>query len=240
MDRKIGRICTICARGGSEGVKGKNIRPLLGKPLIVYSIEQARQSKLFYAIAVSSDSDEILAVAKQAGADYMVKRPSGLAKHTSPKLPAIRHCVETVEHLSNRQYQIVVDLDATSPLRDADDIIKAVALLEKKDVSNVITGTPARRSPYFNLVELADNGTVCLSKQPLKSVTRRQDSPQCFDMNASIYVWKRDALFNKSSLFNKDTLLYVMPQERSFDLDGEVDFIIIERLMEHTVRKSQK
>ncbi len=225
------RLCTICARGGSEGVKGKNIRSLLGKPLIAYSIEQARKSEIFNAVAVSSDSDEILTVAENAGVDYLIRRPSELAQSTSPKLPVIRHCVQEVERIANDRYDVIVDLDATSPLRVKEDIINAVKLLEEKNVSNVITGAPARRSPYFNLVEVNEKGIVHLSKSLPSSVTRRQDSPKCFDMNASIYVWKHDVLFNKTTLFNEDTLLYEMPEDRSIDIDSELDFDFVTFIM---------
>lgn len=225
------RLCTICARGGSEGVKGKNIRPLLGKPLIAYSIEQARQAGIFVAIAVDSDSEEILSVAAATGVDYLIRRPAELATSTAPKLPVIRHCVEAVEMLAGERYETIVDLDATSPLRNVEDIAGVVELLESRQVSNVITGTPARRSPYFNLVELDANGVVRLSKSLPVSVTRRQDSPKCFDMNASIYAWKRDVLLNRTTLFNEDTLLYIMQEDQSVDLDSEIDFAIIEKLM---------
>ncbi len=230
------RLCTICARGGSEGVKGKNIRPLLGKPLIVYSIEQARQTGLFAAIAVDSDSEEILSVAAGAGVDYLIRRPAELATRTAPKLPVIRHCVEAVEKLAGDRYETIVDLDATSPLRNVEDIIRVVELLESRQVSNVITGTPARRSPYFNLVELNEGGVVRLSKSLPVSVTRRQDSPMCYDMNASIYAWKRDVLLSSSSIFNADTLLYVMPEERSIDVDSEIDFGFVEYIMKKNSR----
>lgn len=226
------RICSICARGGSQGVKGKNVRLLLGKPLIVYSIEQALQSGLFEAIAVSSDSEEILSIAKNAGVEYLVHRPAELAQNTSPKLPVIIHCMEEVERTTHQYYDVIVDLDATSPLREVQDIVNVVGMLEEKRVSNVITGMPARRSPYFNLVEINEKGVVQLSKTFPEAVTRRQDSPRCYDMNASIYAWTREGLLKNRAIFNRDTLLYVMPEERSFDLDSEVDFLIIERLME--------
>ncbi len=225
------RLCTICARGGSEGVKGKNIRLLLGKPLIVYSIEQAKQAGIFAALAVSSDNEEILAVAQSAGVDYLIRRPAELAQNISPKLPVIRHCVQTVEQLANQRYETIVDLDATSPLRDAEDIVKVVAMLENKHVANVITGAPARRSPYFNLVEVNARGTVQLSKSLPVAVARRQDSPQCYDMNASIYAWRHDALLESPTVFNDDTLLYVMPEERSIDIDSESDFDFVEYIM---------
>lgn len=231
MDRKINRICTICARGGSKGVKNKNIRDLHGRPLIAYSILQARESGLFDCIAVSSDSEEILAVAKKCGVDYLVKRPDELATDQAAKLPAIRHCVSEVERIIGYGFDTIVDLDATSPLRISDDIIQCVQLLEDRMVSNVITGAPARRSPYFNLVEVGEEGVAKLSKRLEKPVVRRQDAPKCYDMNASIYVWSREALFDSPSIFNADTLLYEMPEERSIDIDSELDFKFVEFIM---------
>ena len=227
----MSRICTICARGGSKGVNNKNLRPLAGKPLIAHTLEQARSSGLFELIAVSSDSPEILETSRGHGADLMVVRPPELATDAAAKLPAIRHCVEEAEKFAGERFEVVVDLDATSPLRLAQDIRGAIELLETRGVSNVITAAPARRSPYFNLVELGEHGVVQLSKPPTKSIVRRQDSPQCFDMNASIYVWRRDALFEHPTVFAPDTLLFVMPEERSIDIDSELDFEIVELMM---------
>lgn len=225
------RLCTICARGGSKGVKGKNIRPLLGKPLIAHSIEQAKASALFEAIAVSSDSDLILEISMKSGVDYLIKRPGELATDQAAKLPVIRHCVAEVELQKGYSFDIIVDLDATSPLRSIEDIRRAAALLEESGAGNVITAMPSRRSPYFNLVELNANGVVGLSK-PMKTViVRRQDAPKCYDMNASIYVWKRQVLFASDTIFNEDTKLYVMPEERSIDIDSELDFEFVEFLM---------
>ena len=222
------RICTICARGGSKGVKNKNIRTLLGKPLIAHSILQAKASGLFDCIAVSSDSDEILATAGKWGADYLIKRPDELATDQSAKLPVIQHCVAEVECISGQTFDVVVDLDATSPLRIPEDIVGSVRLLEERGVSNVITGAPARRSPYFNMVEVDEHGVPRLSKQLNTPVVRRQDAPKCYDMNASIYVWRRDTLFSCPTIFNSDTLLYDMPEERSIDIDSELDFRFVE------------
>ena len=227
----MSRICTICARGDSKGVKNKNIRDLVGKPLIAYTLEQARASGLFDLIAVSSDSPAVLDIARDHGADLLVERPAKLATDTAAKLPAICHCVERAERVNGERFDVVVDLDATSPLRLVADIQDAVAMLEREKVSNVITAAPARRSPYFNLVELGEDGVVGLSKPLRKSIVRRQDSPKCFDMNASIYVWRRAALFDNPTVFNADTRLFVMPEERSTDIDNELDFEIVEFLM---------
>ncbi|MFM7649821.1 MAG: flagellar modification protein B, partial [Acidimicrobiaceae bacterium] len=99
------------------------------------------------------------------------------------------------------------------------------------NADNVITGTPAHRSPYFNLVETNEQGIVHLSKQLPVSVDRRQDSPQCFDMNASIYVWRRNVLFENKTLFTNNTRLFVMPRERSIDIDSQNDFEVVEWMM---------
>ena len=225
------RLCTICARGGSKGVPGKNVRPLAGKPLIVHSIEQARDSGLFDLLAVSSDSEQILRVCRDAGVEMLIDRPPEMATDQAGKLPAIRHCVAAVEERTDETYDVLVDLSATSPLRLPEDIRQAVALLEERWVSNVITGSPSSHSPYFNLVERDAEGFVHLSKRPAEPILRRQDSPACFDMNGSIYVWRRDVFMAEQAVFYDDTLLHAMPDERSQDIDTELDFTIIELLM---------
>jgi len=223
-------LCTICARAGSKGVANKNLRLINNKPLIVYSIEQAIASKLFDQIVVSSDSKDIREVALANGATFCVDRPAELATDTAPKLPAIKHCVENAEKKFG-QFEVIVDLDATAPLREPSDIIGALELLKSTQADNVITGTPAHRSPYFNLVEADANGIVSLSKPTATVVARRQDSPQCFDMNASIYVWRRQALFTNENLFTGNTRLFVMPRERSLDIDSQADFEMVEWMM---------
>lgn len=227
------RICTICARGGSKGVKNKNLRQLLGKPLIAHSIIQAKNSNLFDVIAISSDSNEILQVGKDYGVDYTIKRPEELATDTAAKLPVIQHCVKKVEQLSNLQFDTITDIDATSPLRSIEDLRNAIYMFEKhKEASNLITASPARRSPYFNLVENGEDGYVRLSKSLEKAIVRRQDAPKAYDMNASIYVWNRETFFNAKSVFMDNTILYIMPEERSQDIDSELDFEIVQLLAE--------
>lgn len=223
------KLCTICARGGSKGVPGKNIRLLHGKPLIAYSVEQARASGLFAHIAVSSDSDDILAAASAAGADIAIKRPAEMASDTAGKLPAIAHAVTQAEAISGKRFALAVDLDATSPLRLPEDITGAVMLQQQTGAKSVITGAIAHRSPYFNLVEADAQGIVHVSKP--SNVLRRQDSPACYDMNASIYVWQRDALLVDPKVFYDDTRLFEMPRDRSFDIDDELDFAIVELIL---------
>lgn len=224
-------LCTICARGGSKGVVGKNARDLVGKPVLAWSIAQARETGLFDAIAFSSDSDALLDAALKAGADIAVKRPDEMATDTAPKLPAIRHCLEQAIAQTGKTPEIFVDLDVTSPLRLASDITGAVALLRESGARNVITGAPARRSPYFNLVEQRTDGSVGLSKPTNPPITRRQDAPRCFDMNASIYVWRVATFLEQPAVFYPDTRLFEMPEERSIDIDSDLDFTLVELLL---------
>lgn len=239
-DKMVGkRICTICARGGSKGVKNKNIRDMLGKPLIAYSLIQARESRLFDAIGVSSDSDMILSVAKEWGVEYLIKRPNELALDQSAKVPVIRHAVLTIEGITGQKFDTTVDLDATSPLRNVSDITECIRLLENYGHCNVITATPSHRSPYFNMVELEGNNIPQLSKKLMTPVVRRQDAPRCFDMNASIYVWNRETLMQQDSLFHDTTGLYIMPAERSLDIDQELDFEIVTYLMKRKLKNNE-
>jgi N-acylneuraminate cytidylyltransferase/CMP-N,N'-diacetyllegionaminic acid synthase len=225
------RLCTICARGGSKGVKGKNLRILGGRPLIAHSLEQAQMSGLFKLIAVSSDAADILAAARRYGADLLIERPAELACDRAAKVPAIRHAVLSAEAQARQRYDTLVDLDVTSPLRTVDDIRGAIRLLEETRASSVITGTPARHSPYFNMVERRPDGSVALCKTVDPPVERRQDAPACFDMNASIYVWRRDRFLADPRVFYADTQLFEMPPERSVDVDSELDFAYIEVLL---------
>ena len=228
------RICSICARGGSKGVINKNIRILMGKPLIAHTILQAKEANCFDCIVVSSDSQDILNISKEFGVDYVVQRPDEMASDQTAKLPAIQHCIRTIEEITHCEYDTIVDLDATSPLRIIDAIHKSIEMLENSlDTNNLITGTPSRRSPYFNLVELNEKGFVRRSKNLDNPIIRRQDSPKCFDMNASIYLWKRKAFYQVKTVITDETRLFVMPEERSIDIDSELDFEIVKLLMKN-------
>lgn len=224
-------LCTICARGGSKGVKNKNIRELMGKPLIAYTIEQAKASKLFKHIVVSTDSDEIANIAKEYGAEVFFKRNAEMASDTAGKLDVIKDAFRRSEEYYHTTFDYLVDLDATAPLRNIEDIINSFKQFKENDNDNLITAMPSRRSPYFNIVEQGKNNKVCLSKKLEISILRRQDAPKCYDMNASIYIWKRDAILNEKSIFLEKTGLYIMPEERSIDIDSELDFKFVELLM---------
>lgn len=224
-------LCTICARGGSKGVKNKNIKELNGKPLIAYTIEQAKDSGLFEHIVISTDSETIANVAKEYGAEVFFKRSAEMASDTAGKLDVIKDAFKRSEEHYNRTFDYLVDLDATAPLRSAEDIINSFNQFKGNDNDNLITAMPSRRSPYFNLVEQDKDGKVYLSKTLNDTIVRRQDAPKSYDMNASIYIWKREVILNENTLFLEKTGLYVMPEERSIDIDTELDYQFVEFLM---------
>jgi CMP-N-acetylneuraminic acid synthetase len=221
-------ICTVCARGGSKGLPQKNIRPLCGKPLIAYTIEQALAANIFEGIYVSTDCDKIAKIAEEYGAIVPFRRPEDLASDSAGKIPVIEHLVNYIEKGSYTP-DIVVDLDPTSPLRNVEDIINTVNML-KKNVDVVITGFLSNKNPYFNMVEKKRDDFVRLSKESSELYVSRQTSPAVYSMNASIYVWWRDAL-KKGIWGNKNVAFYEMPLERSIDIDSYLDWKIVEQLM---------
>jgi CMP-N-acetylneuraminic acid synthetase len=221
-------VATICARGGSRGVPRKNIRPLGGKPLIVHTIETARKCRLINRIIVSTDDREIAETARKAGAEVPFMRPNELARDDTPKLPVIKHAVQFLESQGYRP-DIVVDLDPTSPLRTEKDIEACIRMVTTGEADNVFSVTRASKSPYFNMVEIID-GRVRLVKPPDSPAKRRQDAPEVYDMNASIYVWKRDALMNNDTLFLEKTRIYLMPKW-AIDIDDETDFEFVEYML---------
>ena len=224
-------LCTICARGGSKGVKNKNIKEFLGKPLIAYTIEQAKACGLFEHIVISTDSDDIAEIGKEFGAEVFFKRDAKMSSDTAGKLEVIKDAFIRSEEYYNKTFDYLIDLDATAPLRNVEDIINSFNQFLDANNDNLITAMPSRRSPYFNLVELDTDGRVDLSKKLDVTILRRQDAPRSYDMNASIYIWKRDVILNQNSIFLKNTGLYVMPEERSIDIDSELDFKFVEFLM---------
>ena len=224
-------LCSICAREGSKGVPNKNIKEIAGKPLIAFSIQQALESNLFDKIVVSTDSDEIRKIAKKYGAESWFSRPTGLSKDNSPKIPVIKHALEESEKKFNYKFGHIIDLDITAPLRNVEDIRQAYKIFLKDGFDNLITGTRSRKNPYFNMIEIT-NGKVELSKQLKDMPVNRQQSPQVYDMNASIYIWTRDFLLKENSLFSGSLGFYEMPEDRSIDIDSPLEWEIVKMLLE--------
>lgn len=226
-------LCTICARGGSKSVKNKNMLPLLGKPLISHSIRQALRWGKAEHIVVSTDSDKIVKVAKKYGAEVPFMRPRELATDTASKIMAIRHALTECEKIYGKKFDIVVDLDASSPVRRISDIEGCHRVFKKKNAQSAFSVVHAHRNPYFNMVEEKKDGFVKICKRPKKLIVRRQEVPEVYNMNASIYFYKREFLLDKRNKtpFSKKSAVYVMDDSAGYDIDRKIDFKFIELLM---------
>ena len=222
-------LCTICMRSGSKGIRNKNLLKIGNKDLMSFTIKQAADSRLFSNIIVSTDSTKILTKAKRYGASGWFLRPKKLSRDKTGKIIVIKHALQMAEIFFNKTFDYIVDLDVTSPLRKINDIKKSLKLIKRKDGENLISGSVSRRSPYFNMVTVNKNHVrkVINSK---KQINRRQAAPKTFDLNASIYIWKRKTLLTKKTLFNKKTVFFEMPPERSIDIDNHFDLKVVQSL----------
>jgi CMP-N,N'-diacetyllegionaminic acid synthase len=222
-------ICTICARKGSRGIKNKNLVKINGKPLILHTLEQAKKINFIDTIVVSTDSKKIQ---KLVGKKYSwFLRPKQLSDHKSSKILAIRHGLEMTEKKNNCKYDIIIDLDITSPLRIKSDIINSFKKFEKNKLKNLFSVCHPRKNPYFNIVELKK--TKKTRYAPVKNYRNfysRQSAPVVYEMNAAIYIWKRKSLISKRPLFNNKSGIFVMPRERSFDIDDKLDLKLVKFL----------
>lgn len=226
-------LATICARGGSKGVKNKNIRLLAGKPLIAHTIEQLKRWGKASEIVVSTDSLEIASIAKDYGAMVPFMRPDELATDAIGKIPVIRHALRESENILHKTYEAVIDLDATAPIRTLKDLENCYRLFIEKKPDTLFSVVSAHKNPYFNMVEEDSSGYVHLCKTTQNGISRRQDVPPVYNMNASIYFYQRDYLLNEAnqSAISQKSRLYVMDPLSAFDIDREIDFQFIEFLI---------
>ena len=228
-------LATICCRGGSKGVPGKNIRLLNGKPLIAYTIEAAKKSGLINELIISTDDEQIASIAKEYGASVPFMRPAVLASDIASKWPVFIHAVETYEKFTGKQVDYLVDLDVTVPLKTAEDIDGAIKLaLSDLTTDVVITGYEPERNPYFNMMEINKDGFAEIVKKGVKPIVRRQDAPEVYSLTPAAYVVKKSALYDYEHWSKAKCKIHPMPRERAVDIDTEIDFKIVEFLMNHS------
>ena len=223
-------LCTVCVRAGSKGLRDKNFLKINNKYLLSYTLDVAKKSKVFDQIIVSTDSKKIRSLKKKYKDIEFIKRPKNLATDSANKMDAIRHATKFSENKIKSKYDLIFDLDATSALRSPIDIKNALKVFTLNKADNLFSVNESRRNPYFNIVE-KKNGRVRIIKKLKKYVIRRQNAPKTYDMNASIYIWKRNILMTSNNLFRKKTEIYVMDIQRSIDVDNKFDLILIKNLI---------
>ncbi|MHA2118076.1 MAG: acylneuraminate cytidylyltransferase family protein [Candidatus Thorarchaeota archaeon] len=222
---------TICARGGSKGVKDKNIRDLCGQPLLSYTIKAMRKWGKADRIVVSTDSPKIAQIANEHGAETPFTRPSELAIDTAPKIPVLQHALRFCEKEYKTRYDVVVDLQPTSPFRTSNDIEKSLNEFLAAKAEVLYSVVKAEKNPYFDMVELDEEGNAHLSKTLESEYFRRQDAPSVYSINGSIYIYDRDHLLKTKSLHSDRARVYVMDEISSVDIDTELDFSFAEFLL---------
>lgn len=221
----------IFARGGSKGLPGKNIRPLCGKPLIAWSIEHALAVKRIGRVIVSTDSEEIAAVAREYGAEVPFIRPAELARDDSPEWLAWRHALKYLLDKDGGLPEVMASVPATAPLRLPLDIENCLDEYEKGDADMVITVSDAHRSPYFNMVKTNADGTVGLVIPPQAAIARRQDAPAVYDMATVAYVARPEFVMTHNTTFDGRVRAVHVPTERAIDIDTLLDFQMAECLL---------
>lgn len=233
-------LITICARGGSKGIPGKNVKLINGKPLIGYSIDCANTFKkrmeevASVDIELSTDSEHIREIAADCGLNSDYVRPAFLASDTAGKVDAIADVFQYASKKNNKVYDYVLDLDCTSPLRTQEDLDKALDIIEKDPNALVIYSvSEASRNPYFNQVEKKENGYYDVVKKLDSLFMSRQVAPVVYDMNASFYFYTKQFfdLGLRSSETDR-TLVYLMDHV-CFDLDNPIDFEFMAFLLEN-------
>ncbi|MFI8603728.1 acylneuraminate cytidylyltransferase family protein [Cellulophaga baltica] len=226
-------LITICARGGSKGIPGKNIKKLNGRPVIDYSIKHAVEFSKFYSnvdIALSTDSPEIANVAKSCGLKSFYKRPSYLANDTVGKIEVLDHILKHEERNKNKSYEFLIDLDVSSPLRTTEDLKKAFdVFINNQEALNIFSVSKPHKNPYFNVVEIKKDG-FCKLVKPSESKSR-QTAPLVYDMNASFYIYRK-AFFDQklTSAITPKSLIFLM-DHICFDIDEPIDFEMMEFLL---------
>jgi len=228
----------VFARGGSKGVKRKNIRDFAGKPLIAYSIEIAKASPLIDEVFVSTDDAEIAEVARRYGAEVPFIRPSSLAQDNSPEWLVWQHAVKQIK--TAHPFDVFVSLPTTAPLRVAEDVENCIKLFSSIKTDVVVTASEARRNPYFNMLKLDEHSEAHLVCQPSFQVEHRQSAPKVYDMETVAYVTSPHFILQNQSLFDGKMSVVVIPSERAIDIDTELDFKMAEFLYLNRGQLSEK
>lgn len=222
----------IGARAGSKGVPGKNSRPLCGKPLIDWSLDQLFANPRIGAVVVSTDDPQILTQAVKRGAVDIGLRPAELATDTAPKWGVWQHALSRAETMLGQPASAFVDLDCTSPLRLPQDIDAALDLFARERPDMVMSVCEARKNPYFNLLEPDSSGALQVSKSLPGGVWARQDAPVVYEHVGLVYVLSPAYLREAKTLYDGRVIPLILPAERCHDIDTPYDFRLVEFLLQ--------
>jgi N,N'-diacetyl-8-epilegionaminate cytidylyltransferase len=231
----------IFARGGSKGVPRKNIRLLGGRPLIAHAIEAGQASALIDRVIVSTDDDEIAEISRKFGAEIPFMRPADLAQDESPERLAWQHAIRAYGAMADHpELDVFVAIPTTSPLRTPEDVDATIRLLLDSDADIVITVTPSKRSPYYNMVTIDDDGCTDLVFQHGERIHQRHDFPATYDMTTVAYAARPGYVIEKDYIFDGVVRAVVVTPRSAVDIDTEMDLKFAEALLMDTAESGQE
>lgn len=229
----------IPARGGSKGIQRKNLIPLLNRPLISYTIEAARESRRLSRVIVSTDDKEIALVSQKWGVDMPFMRPTELATDSALSLHVMQHALREMEQLDGERYHVIVMLQPTTPLRLASDIDAGIELLFESGADSVISVVDVGAYHPLRMKRVLLNGwLINYIDQGHEDMRPRQQLPPVYIRNGALYITRRNVLLEQNSFNGRDCRAYIMPAERSVNIDTEFDLVLAEYLLRK--RESEK
>jgi CMP-N-acetylneuraminic acid synthetase len=218
-------VALICARGGSKGIKNKNLLKINNKTLLRISIDHAKKINLIKQIYVSTDSAKIEKEARKCGAIVPFIRPKYLSSDATPEILVWRHAVNFLNNKLNIYPDYIVSIPTTSPLRRTSDIRKCLGLAIKNRFDIVFAITNSNKNPYFNML-IKKNGKLKIALKKNKNISRRQDAPKSFDLTTVCYVFKPDYIKSNLNLFSGKVGYVHVPKQRAVDIDDKWDYRI--------------
>ena len=220
-------LAIVPARGGSKGIPHKNIKSLAGKPLIGWTIDSAKKSKYISQIVVSTENQKIASIAREFGAEIPFMRPAALSADDTPGIEVVMHALELLPEV-----EWLLLLQPTSPLRSVEDIDGIIRLCFDRGASSAVSVVAVDKHPYWMYqCDAAGRLKPIVTERP--TFTHRQDLPAAYGLNGALYLASRDWLLARRDFVGPDTLAYIMPAERSADLDTPMDWKWAEFLIEH-------
>lgn len=228
-------LALIPARRGSKGLPGKNIRPLVNKPLIAWTINEAKMSKCIDKIIVSTDSEKIAEISRKYGAEVPFIRPKSLATDAAKGIGVVLHSINWMER-NDKSYSLLILLQPTSPLRTHRDIDNSIEMLFNKNAKSIVSVCETEHHPYWANI-LPQDGCMKDFIKPEIVNKNRQELPKFYRLNGAIYLAYWDYIKNKKTFFGTETFAYIIPQKRSIDIDTELDFKLCDIILKEKIIK---
>ncbi len=227
----IETIAIIPARGGSKGVPHKNLAKVAGKPLVTWCIETALATPQISRVVVSTDDQAIADSARRAGADVPFARPPGLATDNATSIDTLIHAVEWLSDNENVRPELILLMQPTAPLVTTSDIEQIVGLIYEKNADAAVSVCPAHQHPYW-IKRMEQDGKISDFITVTDRKSQRQELPEAYALNGALYLIRRDVLLKKCTLFPTKTYGYIMPPERSIDIDTPWDLYLADLVLQ--------